>query len=126
MLDNVHCRYGNGAALPSIGCKLQLMGLWNKARGACSEHFRFRYKPSDFYNNGAFSNSFFRADYSSLKIKPGRSADRQSGSLVFQFVASWAGRKEKGPEIFWLTYEDLINKPATIKTFSILAALHEA
>jgi hypothetical protein len=64
----------------------------------------------DFYNKGAFSNSFFRADYSSLDDQT--RIDLLIDNLVpwyFQFVASWSEvEKKKGLEIFWLTYEDLI------------------
>jgi len=72
----------------------------------------------DFYNKGAFSNSFFRSDYLSLDDQT--RIDLLIDNLVpwyFQFIASWSEvEKQKGLEVFWLTYEDLIgDKSASIQ-----------
>lgn len=71
----------------------------------------------DFYDGGAFSNSFFRADYKSLDEQT--RIDLLIDNLVpwyFQFVASWnLVEKQNRLEIFWLGYEELIKeKPASI------------
>jgi sulfotransferase family protein len=71
----------------------------------------------DFYNGGAFTNSFFREDYSSLD-------ERTRINLLidnfvpwyFEFVASWSLiEKQSRLDLLWLSYEDLIiNKPKAI------------
>ena len=71
----------------------------------------------DFYDGGAFSNTFFRADYKSLDDQT--RIDLLIDNLVpwyFQFVASWSLAEKQGRlEIFWLSYEELINdKPGSI------------
>ena len=71
----------------------------------------------DFYDGGASSNTFFRADYRSLDEST--KIDLLIDNLVpwyFQFAASWSFVQErKSLDIFWLSYEELINdKPATI------------
>jgi hypothetical protein len=71
----------------------------------------------DFYNGGAFSNSFFRADYPSLDERT--RIDLLIDNLVpwyFQFVASWGLVEKQGrSDLIWLTYEDLIaDKPKAI------------
>ncbi|MEP7038285.1 MAG: sulfotransferase domain-containing protein [Acidobacteriota bacterium] len=73
----------------------------------------------DFYNNGAFNNSYFRADYQSLDEET--KIDLLIDNVIpwyFQFVASWSlVEKKKSLEIFWLSYEDLISdKPAAIQS----------
>lgn len=73
----------------------------------------------DFYNKqGAFFNSYFRADFQSLD-------DETKINLLidnvipwyFQFVASWdLAEKQQRLTVRWLTYEDLIeNKPETVE-----------
>jgi len=71
----------------------------------------------DFYNRGAFSNSFFRGDYSSLDEET--RIDLLIDNLVpwyFQFVASWSlVEKQRRTDLMWLSYEDMIDdKPKTI------------
>ena len=73
----------------------------------------------DFYNKGAFANSFFRADY--LTLDNETRLDLIIDNLVpwyFQFAASWdLVEKQKRLELTWLRYEDMISdKPATIQT----------
>ena len=72
----------------------------------------------DFYNKGAFYNSYFRADYQSLDEET--KIDLLIDNVIpwyFQFVASWSlVEKQKSLEIFWLNYEDLIaDKPSAIQ-----------
>jgi len=72
----------------------------------------------DFYNKGAFYNSYFRADYQSLDEET--KIDLLIDNVIpwyFQFVASWSlVEKQKSLEIFWLSYEDLIaDKPSAIQ-----------
>ncbi|NOT48715.1 MAG: hypothetical protein HOP17_13325, partial [Acidobacteria bacterium] len=65
----------------------------------------------DFYNNqGAFFNSYFRADFQGLdEIKK---ADLLIDNVIpwyFQFVASWdLVERQRRLDIKWLRYEDLI------------------
>ena len=71
----------------------------------------------DFYDGGASSATFFRADYRSLDDQT--RIDLLIDNLVpwyFQFVASWSlAEKQKRLEILWLSYEELINnKQASI------------
>jgi hypothetical protein len=71
----------------------------------------------DFYNRGAFSNSFFRGDYASLDKET--RIDLLIDNLVpwyFQFVASWSlVEKHRRLDLLWLCYEDLIaDKPKVI------------
>jgi len=64
----------------------------------------------DFYDKGAYRNSYFRADWQSLDRDT--KIDLIIDNLVpwyFQFVASWdLAEKQKRIEVEWLTYEDLI------------------
>ena len=73
----------------------------------------------DFYRQGAFFNSYFRADFM------GMDQETQIDLLIdnltpwyLQFVASWhLAEKERRLEIMWLTYEELTaNKPQSIET----------
>jgi tetratricopeptide (TPR) repeat protein len=71
----------------------------------------------DFYNGGAFANTFFRADYRSLDEDT--RIDLLIDNLVpwyFQFVASWSlVEKQQRLDIFWMSYEELIkDKPTSI------------
>lgn len=71
----------------------------------------------DFYDGGASSNSFFREDYKALDEET--RLDLLIDNLVpwyFQFVASWSLVEKQGRlDIFWLSYEELINdKPGSI------------
>ncbi len=72
----------------------------------------------DFYNNqGAFFNSYFRADFQSLDEET--KIDLLIDNVIpwyFQFVASWdLVEKQRRLAIKWLSYEDLIaDKPAAI------------
>ncbi len=72
----------------------------------------------DFYNKGASQTSYFRADFQSLDEET--KIDLLIDNVIpwyFQFVASWSlVEKQKGLDIFWLSYEDLIaDKLSTIK-----------
>ncbi len=73
----------------------------------------------DFYNNqGAFYNSYFRADFQSLDEEA--KIDLLIDNVIpwyFQFVASWdLVEKQQRLSIQWLTYEDLIaDKPTSIE-----------
>lgn len=72
----------------------------------------------DFYDRGAFFNSYFRADYPSLDDET--KIDLLIDNVVpwyFQFVASWSlVEKQKNLEIFWLGYEELIrDKTAAVR-----------
>jgi tetratricopeptide (TPR) repeat protein len=71
----------------------------------------------DFYRQGAYFNSYFRADF------PGLDAETQVDMLIdnivpwyLQFVASWSlAEKEQRLELLWLSYEELTqNKPEAI------------
>lgn len=71
----------------------------------------------DFYDGGASSNTFFRADYPALSDET--RIDLLIDNLVpwyFQFVASWSLVEKRAQlDIFWLTYEELIkNKAASV------------
>ena len=72
----------------------------------------------DFYDKGAFFNTYFRADFESL----GREAriDLIIDNVIpwyLQFVASWdLVENQKRLELMWLTYEEMIgDKPAAVK-----------
>lgn len=72
----------------------------------------------DFYKQGAFFNSYFRADFMDLDDET--RVDLLIDNIVpwyLQFVASWAlVEKEKRLEIYWLSYEDLTkNKIAAVE-----------
>lgn len=64
----------------------------------------------DFYNEGAFKSSYFRADWSNLDKET--KIDLLIETVIpwyFQFVASWdQAEKQKRLELHWLTYEELI------------------
>jgi hypothetical protein len=71
----------------------------------------------DFYNNGAYFTSYFRADFESLDEET--KIDLLIDNIIpwyFQFVASWDLVEKRGSlEVMWLTYEDLIrDKPTCI------------
>lgn len=71
----------------------------------------------DFYDGGAYMNSYFRADYQSLGEND--RIDLIIDNFIpwyFQFVASWTQAERDGRlELMWLTYEELIgDKPAAI------------
>ena len=69
----------------------------------------------DFYNQGAFQTSYFRADW------PGLDEEVKIDLLIenvipwyFQFVTSWdLAEKQKRLEVNWLTYEELIADKAS-------------
>ena len=72
----------------------------------------------DFYNGGAFANSFFREDYRSLDEDT--RIDLLIDHLVpwyFEFVASWSlVEKQRRLELMWLSYDDLIkDKPKAVE-----------
>ena len=75
----------------------------------------------DFYNNGAFQTSYFRADWQALDRET--KIDLLIENVVpwyFQFVASWdLAEKQKRLEVHWLKYEELVAD----KTSSILGVL---
>lgn len=64
----------------------------------------------DFYNQGAFHTSYFRADWQALDEET--KIDLLIENLIpwyFQFVASWdLAEKQKRLELQWLTYEELV------------------
>ena len=64
----------------------------------------------DFYNHGAFRNSFFKADWPALDDET--KIDLLIENVIpwyFQFVSSWdLVEKQDRLEIHWLTYEELI------------------
>jgi len=71
----------------------------------------------DFYNQGAFQTSYFRADWQALDEE--MKIDLLIENVVpwyFQFVASWdLTEKQKRLELHWLSYEDLVaDKPSTV------------
>lgn len=69
----------------------------------------------DFYNGGAFHNSYFQADFESLDEE--MKTDLLIDNIIpwyFQFVASWDFvEKQKRLELYWLSYEDLISDKTT-------------
>ncbi len=72
----------------------------------------------DFYNMGAFYNSYFRAEYQSLNEKT--RIDLLIDNVIpwyFQFVASWSlVEKQNRLDIFWLSYEELVaDKPGAVQ-----------
>ena len=72
----------------------------------------------DFYDKGAFFNSYFREDFRLLDEET--KTDLLIDNIIpwyFQFVASWSlVEKQKNLDIFWLSYEDLIaDKPSAIQ-----------
>lgn len=72
----------------------------------------------DFYDKGAFYNSYFREDFRLLDEET--KIDLLIDNIIpwyFQFVASWSlVEKQKSLDIFWLSYEDLIaDKPSAIQ-----------
>jgi hypothetical protein len=75
----------------------------------------------DFYDRGAFQNSYFRGDWQTLDADT--KIDLLIDNLVpwyFQFVASWAlAERQKRVDVRWLTYEELIAD----KTTNILKVL---
>jgi hypothetical protein len=71
----------------------------------------------DFYNQGAFQNSYFRADWQALDQET--KIELLIENVIpwyFQFVASWdLAEKQKRLEVHWLTYEELVaDKPSSI------------
>jgi tetratricopeptide (TPR) repeat protein len=73
---------------------------------------------ADFYRQGAYFNSYFRADF--LTLGEEKQVDLLIDNIVpwyLQFVASWSlAEKEDRLEIYWLSYEDLIrNKVKSIE-----------
>jgi len=72
----------------------------------------------DFYNDGAYFNTYFRTDFRSLDEET--KIDLLIDNVIpwyFQFVASWSlVEKQKSLEIRWVSYEELIrDKPATVE-----------
>lgn len=71
----------------------------------------------DFYNQGAFQTSYFRADWQALDEE--MKIDLLIENVIpwyFQFVASWElAEKQKRLEVHWLSYEDLVaDKPSSV------------
>lgn len=71
----------------------------------------------DFYNGGAYANSYFREDYSGLD--PQTKVDLIIDNFVpwyFQFVVSWEmAQKQERLDMCWLNYEDMIaDKTGTV------------
>jgi len=71
----------------------------------------------DFYDQGAFQTSYFRADWPALDRAT--KIDLLIENVIpwyFQFVASWdLAEKQKRLELQWLTYEELVaDKPASV------------
>src|SRR5437870_10922955 len=71
----------------------------------------------DFYNQGAFQTSFFRADWPVLEEET--KIDLLIENVIpwyFQFVASWdLAERQKRLEANWLSYEDLAaDKPSSV------------
>lgn len=64
----------------------------------------------DFYDSGAYRNTYFRTDYPALDRET--KIDLLIDNVIpwyFQFLASWSNaEKEEKLEVFWLSYEDLI------------------
>ena len=75
----------------------------------------------DFYNNGAFKPSYFRADWQILDQETKLDLLIENAiPWYFQFVASWdLAEKQKRLEVHWLTYEELVGD----KTSSVLGVL---
>jgi hypothetical protein len=85
----------------------------------------------DFYNNGAFQMSYFRADWQSLDQET--KIDLLIENVIpwyFQFVASWdLAEKQRRVDLHWLGYEELIaDKPtkvlAVLKFYGLGAPRH--
>jgi len=73
----------------------------------------------DFYNKGAFYNTYFRADFQSLDEET--KIDLLIENVIpwyFQFVASWSlVEKRRSLDIHWLTYEELVgDKISSVKS----------
>ncbi|MFZ0062083.1 MAG: sulfotransferase domain-containing protein [Pyrinomonadaceae bacterium] len=71
----------------------------------------------DFYDQGAFQTSYFRADWPLLNKET--KIDLLIENVIpwyFQFVASWdLVEKQKRLEVHWLSYEDLVaDKPTSV------------
>ena len=71
----------------------------------------------DFYNQGAFETSYFRADWQALDRET--KVDLLIQNVIpwyFQFVASWdLAERQKRLEVHWLSYEELVaDKPASV------------
>lgn len=71
----------------------------------------------DFYDKGAFRNSYFRADWQALGVET--KIDLLIENVIpwyFQFVASWdSADRQKRVEVHWLTYEELVaDKPSSV------------
>ena len=71
----------------------------------------------DFYNQGAFQTSYFRADW--LQLDEEAKIDLLIDNVIpwyFQFVASWdLAEKHNRIEVHWLSYEDLVaDKPSSV------------
>jgi len=71
----------------------------------------------DFYDQGAFQTSYFRADWPGLDEKT--KIDLLIENVIpwyFQFVASWDQvERLKRLEVSWLTYEELVaDKPGNV------------
>ena len=71
----------------------------------------------DFYNKGAFQNSYYRADFQFLDEET--KIDLLIDNVIpwyFQFVASWdLTEKQKRLEVHWLSYEELVaDKPSSV------------
>jgi len=75
----------------------------------------------DFYNNGAFKPSYFRADWQILDQETKLDLLIENAiPWYFQFVASWdLAERQKRLEVHWLTYEELVGD----KTSSVLGVL---
>ncbi|MGB7068630.1 MAG: sulfotransferase domain-containing protein [Pyrinomonadaceae bacterium] len=69
----------------------------------------------DFYNGGAFKNSYFRGDYMALDEET--KVDLLIDNFIpwyFQFVASWSlVEKKRELEILWLSFEEMIGNKAS-------------
>jgi len=71
----------------------------------------------DFYNQGAFQKSYFRADWQALDEE--MKIDLLIENVIpwyFQFVASWdLAEKQQRLEVLWLSYENLVaDKAASV------------
>ena len=71
----------------------------------------------DFYNSGAYRNSYFSADWQALDQET--QIDLLIENVIpwyFQFVASWdLAEKQKRLEVYWLCYEELVaDKPSSV------------
>lgn len=72
----------------------------------------------DFYDGGAYFNTYFRADFQSLDRET--KIDLLIDNVIpwyLQFVSSWdLVEKQKRLDLMWLTYEEFIgDKPAAVK-----------